>query len=47
MPEFWGKEEFDFFDFKSILERGFETLINKEDVDFLDAQEIGFLHPGK
>ncbi len=46
-PEFWGKEEFDFFDFKSILERGFETLINKEDVEFLDAQEIGFLHPGK
>lgn len=46
-PEFWGKEEFDFFDFKSILERGFETLINKEDVEFLDAQEIGFFHPGK
>ena len=47
MPEFWGKEEFDFFDFKSILERAFEALINKEDVEFLDAQEIGFLHPGK
>ena len=47
MPEFWGKEEFDFFDFKSILERGFNTLISKEDVEFLDAQEIGFLHPGK
>ncbi len=46
-PEFWGKEEFDFFDFKSILERAFEALINKEDVEFLDAQEIGFLHPGK
>ena len=22
-PEFWGREEFDFFDFKSILEKGF------------------------
>ena len=47
MLEFWGKEEFDFFDFKSILERGFDTLIDKEDVEFLDAREIGFLHPGK
>ncbi|MEM7007954.1 MAG: phenylalanine--tRNA ligase subunit beta [Thermodesulfobacteriota bacterium] len=46
-PEFWGKEEFDFFDFKSILERGFQALIRWEDVEFENAQEIGFLHPGK
>ena len=46
-PEFWGKEEFDFFDFKSILEKGFEALQIWDDVKFEDAQEIGFLHPGK
>ncbi len=46
-PELWGKEEFDFFDFKSILEGAFGALIKKEDVNYHDAQEIGFLHPGK
>ena len=40
MPEFWGKEEFDFFDFKSILEKGFESLMIWDDVEFHDAQEI-------
>ena len=47
MPEFWGKKEFDFFDFKSILEKGFESLMIWDDVVFQDAQEIEFLHPGK
>ncbi len=47
MPEFWGKKEFDFFDFKSILEKGFQILNIWNDVEFLDAQEIEFLHPGK
>lgn len=47
MLEFWGKKEFDFFDFKSILEKGFEVLNIWKDVEFLDAQEIEFLHPGK
>jgi len=46
-PEFWGKKEFDFFDFKSILEKGFQILNIWNDVEFLDAQEIEFLHPGK
>jgi len=46
-PEFWGKEEFDFFDFKSILEKGFEALQISDDVKFQDAREIEFLHPGK
>jgi phenylalanyl-tRNA synthetase beta chain len=46
-PEFWGKEEFDFFDFKSILEKGFEALQIWDDVKFENAQEIRFLHPGK
>ncbi len=46
-PEFWGKEEFDFFDFKSILEKGFQSLQISDDVKFQDAREIGFLHPGK
>ncbi len=46
-PEFWGKEEFDFFDFKSILEKGFEALQISDDIAFQDAREIGFLHPGK
>lgn len=46
-PEFWGKEEFDFFDFKSILEKGFEALMIWDDVKFENAQEIRFLHPGK
>lgn len=45
--EFWGKKEFDFFDFKSILEKGFEVLNIWNNVEFLDAQEIEFLHPGK
>ena len=47
MPEFWGKEEFDFFDFKSILEKSFKSLMIWDDVEFQDAQEIEFLHPGK
>ncbi|MGB2691556.1 MAG: phenylalanine--tRNA ligase subunit beta [Thermodesulfobacteriota bacterium] len=47
MPEFWGKKEFDFFDFKSILQKGFQILNIWNDVEFQDAQEIEFLHPGK
>lgn len=46
-PEFWDKEEFDFFDFKSILEKGFASLSVAEGVAFRRASEIGFLHPGK
>lgn len=46
-PEFWGKEEFDFFDFKSILEKGFQILNIWNDVETRDADQIGFLHPGK
>lgn len=47
IPEFWGKEEFDFFDLKSILEKGFQTLNIWDDIDFQDADQVGFLHPGK
>ena len=46
-PEFWGKEELDFFDFKSILEKGFQSLQIWNDLRFQDAGEITFLHPGK
>ncbi len=46
-PEFWDREEFDFFDFKSILEKGFAALSVAENVTFRSASEIGFLHPGK
>lgn len=47
MPEFWGKEEFDFFDFKSILEKGFQILNIWDDVEIHNADQVGFLHPGK
>lgn len=47
MPEFWGKEEFDFFDFKSILEKVFQIFNIWNDVEIHDADQVGFLHPGK
>ena len=46
-PELWDKEEFDFYDFKILLDRGFDALSISESVNFLRATEIGFLHPGK
>ncbi len=46
-PELWDKEEFDFFDFKSLLEKGFDALSISGSVKFSRASEIGFLHPGK
>lgn len=46
-PELWDKEEFDFFDFKSLLEKGFDALSISGSVKFSRAPEIGFLHPGK
>ncbi len=46
-PELWDKEEFDFYDFKILLDRGFGALSISESVNFLRATEIGFLHPGK
>ncbi|MEQ9619270.1 MAG: phenylalanine--tRNA ligase subunit beta [Deltaproteobacteria bacterium] len=46
-PEFWDKEEFDFFDLKSVLEKCFDALSVRESVNFRRTPEIGFLHPGK
>ena len=46
-PELWDKEEFDFYDFKNLLDKGFDALSISGSVKFLRATEIGFLHPGK
>jgi phenylalanyl-tRNA synthetase beta chain len=46
-PELWDKEEFDFFDLKTLLERGLDALSVADNVSFSRASEIGFLHPGK
>jgi phenylalanyl-tRNA synthetase beta chain len=46
-PELWDKEEFDFFDFKNLLDKGFDALSISGKVKFRRAAEIGFLHPGK
>jgi phenylalanyl-tRNA synthetase beta chain len=46
-PELWDKEEFDFFDLKTLLERGLDASSVADNVSFSRASEIGFLHPGK
>lgn len=46
-PELWDKEEFDFYDFKSLLDKGLEALSLSGAVKFRRTAEIGFLHPGK
>jgi phenylalanyl-tRNA synthetase beta chain len=46
-PELWDKEEFDFYDFKSMLDKGFDALSISGIIEFRRATEIGFLHPGK
>ncbi|MCI0480589.1 MAG: phenylalanine--tRNA ligase subunit beta, partial [Candidatus Dadabacteria bacterium] len=46
-PELWDKEEFDFYDFKNLLDKGFDALSISGSVRFRMATEIGFLHPGK
>ncbi len=46
-PELWDKEEFDFYDFKNLLDKGFDALSISGSVRFRRASEIGFLHPGK
>jgi len=46
-PELWDKEEFDFYDFKNLLDKGFDALSISGSVRFRRATEIGFLHPGK
>jgi phenylalanyl-tRNA synthetase beta chain len=43
-PELWDKEEFDFFDFKNLLDKGFDALSISGSVKFRSAAEIGFLH---
>ncbi|HSC35320.1 MAG TPA: phenylalanine--tRNA ligase subunit beta [Thermodesulfobacteriota bacterium] len=46
-PELWDKEEFEFYDFKNLLDKGFDALSISGGVRFRMATEIGFLHPGK
>jgi phenylalanyl-tRNA synthetase beta chain len=46
-PELWDKEEFDFYDFKCALDKGFDALSLSGSVKYQRATEIGFLHPGK
>lgn len=46
-PELWDKEEFDFYDLKSLLDKGLDALSVSSAVKFRRAAEIGFLHPGK
>ncbi len=47
LPELWDKEELDFYDLKSLLDKGLEALSVSEEIKFRRASEIGFLHPGK
>jgi len=46
-PELWDKEEFDFYDLKSLLDKGLGALSLSGAVKFGRAAEIGFLHPSK
>lgn len=46
-PEVWNSEEFDFFDLKSVLDRGMNVLSLGPKIRYEYEHDIKFLHPGK
>ncbi len=45
--ELWDQGEFDFFDLKAVLQRVFEAFLVSYIVEYEEASQISFLHPGK
>jgi len=45
--DLWGKDEFDFYDLKGVLERILEEYALYEKTKLIKSEKLGFLHPGK